>query len=92
MVTGGPWRPTGRPARQDGGVLGFLVVVVGFVFVLIGVNALTTDPPPRPRPPVLGTGSEDPAPTSLAGRRVMGALWTLLGVLFVVAAFTHQVP
>lgn len=75
---------------QDGFVLGFIVVVLGVGFVAIGVNAMFGDPARRARPPVAGVGTGQPP--SRGTRRVVAAAWVVLGVLFVVAAFTHQVP
>jgi hypothetical protein len=85
---------------QDGVVLGAVVVVLGAGFVLLGVNGWAGARPgagpdrsadaPVDRPPVPGVGSE--TPTSPAGRKIVATAWLVLGALFIVAAFTHQVP
>ncbi|HAM01892.1 MAG TPA: hypothetical protein DCQ30_06640 [Acidimicrobiaceae bacterium] len=80
-----------EPARQDGGVLGVIAVVLGIGFVLIGVNALTADPAKRPRP-VPGAGGETRSSGSLASRRIVATAWIVVGVLFVAGAFAHLVP
>jgi hypothetical protein len=77
-----------------------VVAVVGAGFVLLGVNGwVSARPGPSAeragadsveRRPVPGVGSETPA--SPTGRKAVAAAWLLLGVLFMVAAFTHQVP
>lgn len=71
-------------------MLGFVVVALGAGFVLIGVNALVGDRSRRSRAPVAGVGTG--RPPSPATRRLVAGAWMVLGVLFVVAAFTHQVP
>lgn len=81
-----------RPASdQDGDVLGFVVIVLGAAFVVIGVNALAGGAAQARRPPIPGSlGGERPGtPWS---RRIVAVAWVALGLLFVVAAFTHQVP
>jgi NADH:ubiquinone oxidoreductase subunit 3 (subunit A) len=72
-------------------VLGLVVAVLGFVFVFIGVNALTGDEARRRRPPLPGSFGAG-RPPSPGARRLVAAAWVVLGLLFVVAAFTHQVP
>ncbi|HZU79230.1 MAG TPA: hypothetical protein VE991_04890, partial [Acidimicrobiales bacterium] len=93
---GGGRAPLGVPGdrrRHDGVVLGVAVVVVGGIFVFIGLNALATAPPVgggQAGRPVPGASSRPRA--SVRTRRIAGTAWTLLGVAFIVAAFTHQVP
>lgn len=58
--------------------------------MLIGVNALAGEGERRRRPPVAGVGSG--RPPSRATRWVVAVAWVVLGVVFVVAGFTHQVP
>jgi hypothetical protein len=77
-------------------VLGAVVIVLGGLFVFIGANALV-GPAERGgegetrRRPVAGVGSSG-APPSRRARTVVAAMWVVLGALFLVAAFTHQVP
>lgn len=77
-------------------MLGAVVVVLGGLFVFIGANALV-GPSERGgdgetrRHPVAGVGGSG-APLSRRGRTVVAAMWVVLGALFLVAAFTHQVP
>ena len=73
-------------------MLGFVVVALGSAFVLIGANGLAAGRARRPRPPVPGSGVEDRQSSSPTVRRIVCAAWIVLGVLFVVAAFAHQVP
>lgn len=67
-----------------------MVVALGAGFVVIGVNAMTGDRAREDQPPVAGVGSG--RPPSRGTRRVVAAAWIVLGLLFVVAAFSHQVP
>jgi xanthine/uracil permease len=80
-------------------VLGAVVAVLGAGLVVLGVNGWAgarpragggADPHDKGRRPVPGVGSE--VRSSPAGRRIVATAWLVLGVLFIVAAFSHQVP
>ncbi|HUC37046.1 MAG TPA: hypothetical protein VMR97_07980 [Acidimicrobiales bacterium] len=68
-------------------MLGVLVVLLGGVFVFLGLNALGTAPR-RDRGPESG-GSP---PASLRARRAAGVFWLVWGCGFIAAAFFHLVP
>ncbi|MHB8680613.1 MAG: hypothetical protein ACYDA2_00755 [Acidimicrobiales bacterium] len=73
-------------------MLGLVVVLLGALFVSMGLHAIAAgDRPAKPRSPVAGSGFDE-RPPSRTTRRVAGAMWIVLGTLFLVAAFTHQVP
>jgi hypothetical protein len=77
-------------------VLGAVVIVLGGLFVFIGANALV-GPAERGgvgesrHHPVARVGGSGTRP-SRRGRVIVAAMWVVLGALFLVAAFTHQVP
>ena len=68
-----------------------VVVLLGALFVFIGLNALVGGNTSGPARPVSGTGGGDRAP-SRSTRLLVGVAWTVLGALFLLAAFTHNVP
>ena len=80
-------------------MLGAVVLVLGAGFILLGVNGWlavrsTTSPGGADegdgQPPVPGVGTG--TPTSPAERKIVATAWLVVGVLFIVAAFTHQLP
>lgn len=81
-------------------VLGAVVLVLGAGFVILGVNgwmaarsgteADGAGGDDRRRAPVPGVGRD--ARASSAERKIVAGAWLLVGVLFIVAAFTHQLP
>jgi len=68
-------------------LLGLVVVLLGGISVIVGLNALGTRPNPRSRP----GGEGEPSP-SLRGRRIAGMFWLVWGCGFMAAAFLHLVP
>ena len=80
-------------------MLGVVVVVIGAVFVVIGLNSALgpsgqsgdAGESESVRRPVPGVGVTGRAPSRRA-RLVAGSVWVALGLLFMVAAFTHNVP
>lgn len=81
-------------------MLGAVVLVLGAGFVLVGLNgwmaarstpssggAVDADEVRHPVPGV-GTGPR----ASSAERKIVATAWLVVGVLFIVAAFTHQLP
>ncbi|MDE3087136.1 MAG: hypothetical protein KGJ77_10280 [Acidobacteriota bacterium] len=72
-------------------MLGLVVVALGGLFILMGANGLVSAGQDRPRRSL--PGSEwGPRPASPASRRLAGGAWVLLGLFFVIAAFTHLPP
>ena len=80
---------------HNAGVLGLVTAVIGAGFVLMGLNALVRSAPDhgaqRPPSPVTGSGFGSGRPSS-GVRTGVAVAWMVLGVLFIVAAFTHLVP
>lgn len=81
-------------------VLGAVVLVLGAGFVILGVNGWMAARPRTVedrsgeghsgRPPVPGVGRGTHA--SSTERRIVATAWLVVGILFIVAAFTHQLP
>jgi hypothetical protein len=81
-------------------MLGAVVLVLGAGFILLGVNGWMAgrsstssggaDENGDRQPPVPGVGSGTRA--SSAERKIAATAWLVVGVLFIVAAFTHQLP
>ncbi|MHB8438005.1 MAG: hypothetical protein ACYDD4_02425 [Acidimicrobiales bacterium] len=75
-------------------MLGLATAIIGAMFVLIGLNAAlrpSGDESGRPPSPVTGPGYGERRPSART-RLIVAVMWLTLGVLFIVAAFTNQVP